>query len=904
MRHFAALHQPSEWTSSADADPAETDPAFSDVKSVAGVPRPRPQMRVRHTARVSDPLRNLLAAPPDLPVIAGLAPLVEALRTRGVAVVQAPPGTGKTTLVPPAVAGVVAGRVVVTQPSRIAARAAARRLAHLLGEPIGETVGYAVRGDRRSSRRTRVEIVTTGLLLRRIQHDPELAGVGAVVLDEVHERHLDADLTLALLIDVRANLRDDLSLVAMSATIEAERTAALLGRGGDPGGPDDVLGAPVIRVPGALHPVQAVWCPPPAGVRCTDDRGITPAFHDHVTATVRRALVGHEGDVLVFVPGVAEVEATVRRLAGVDAAVHALHGRLSGAEQDRALSEGPRRRVIVSTAVAESSLTVPGVRVVVDAGFSREPRTDHRRGLASLVTVAVSRAAAEQRAGRAGRLGPGTVLRCWSEAEHAHLAAHPEPEIATADLTAFALEVACWGSHDVRDMALLDQPPAHALSAAKAVLVGLGAMTEDGRATPRGRVIAGVPADPRLARALIDGAGLVGAKRASEVVAMLSEDVRAPGGDLVAALRSLRAEQRAGSWRRQVARLEEVVAKQGTAGDRRGASHARALTDDVAVGLVVALAHPDRIARKRSDTSSYLMASGTGAALDSRAPGPLAGLEWLAVGDAERRPGQREARIRAAAPLTEDLALEAAGSLWTEVDEVTWTSGRVLARRRTLLGAIELRSAPLTDPPARAVSDAIREAVASEGIALLAWTEAATALRARLDFLHRALGDPWPDVSDAALTQNLDSWLGLQLARVRSAQDLRRIDVTAALRAMVPWPEAGRLNDLAPERVEVPSGSSMRIDYSQDQPVLAVRLQEVFGWAAAPVLADGRVPLLLHLLSPARRPVAVTADLESFWDNGYPGVRADLRGRYPKHAWPEDPRSAPATARTNRARRS
>ncbi len=854
-------------------------------------------MRVSHTARVTDPLRDLLAAPPDLPVAAGLAALGEALRTRGVAVVHAPPGTGKTTLVPPAVADVVTGRVVVTQPSRIAARAAARRLAHLLGEPVGETVGYSVRGDRRSSRRTRVEIVTTGLLLRRIQHDPELAGVGAVVLDEVHERHLDADLTLALLIDVRANLREDLSLVAMSATIEAERTAALLGG-------DDLGGAPVIRVPGALHPVQAVWCPLPAGVRRTDDRGITPAFHDHVAATVRRALVGHEGDVLVFVPGVAEVEATVRRLAGVDAAVLALHGRLPGAEQDRALSEGPRRRVIVSTAVAESSLTVPGVRVVVDAGFSREPRTDHRRGLASLVTVAVSRAAAEQRSGRAGRLGPGTVLRCWSEAEHAHLAPHPEPEIATADLTAFALEVACWGSHDVHDMALLDQPPLHALSAAKEVLVGLGAMTEDGRATSRGRVIASVPADPRLGRALIDGAGLVGTKRAAEVVAMLSEDVRAPGGDLVAALRSLRADQRAGSWRSQVTRLEEVVTKHGATGDRSGASgHARALTDDVAVGLVVALAHPDRIARKRSGTSSYLMASGTGAALDSRDPGPLAGLEWLAVGDAERRPGQREARIRAAAPLTEDLALEAAGSLWTEVDEVTWTTGRVLARRRALLGAIELSSTPLSDPPAQAVSDAIREAVASEGIALLAWTEAATALRARLDFLHRAIGDPWPDVSDAALTRDLDSWLGQQLARVRSAKDLRRIDVTAALRAMVPWSEAGRLNDLAPDRVEVPSGSSVRIDYSQDQPVLAVRLQEVFGWTAAPVLADGRVPLLLHLLSPARRPAAVTADLESFWDNGYPGVRADLRGRYPKHAWPEDPRTAPATARTNRARR-
>lgn len=853
--------------------------------------RKRGSRDLGQTSLVPDPLRSLLAAPPDLPVVAGLLPLDDAVRDRGVAVVQAPPGTGKTTLVPPAVAVAVEGRVVVTQPSRIAARAAARRLAHLLGEPVGETVGYSVRGDRKTSRRTRVEVVTTGLLLRRIQHDPELAGVGAVVLDEVHERHLDADLTLALLIDIRANLRDDLTLVAMSATIEAGRTAALLGA--------DAAPAPVIDVPGALHPVESVWCPVPAGSRRTDDRGITPAFHDHVAATVRRALAEHEGDVLVFVPGVGEVDATLRRLRHVPADVHPLHGRLSGAEQDRALSEGPRRRVIVSTAVAESSLTVPGVRVVVDAGFSREPRTDHRRGLSSLVTVAVSKAAAEQRAGRAGRLGPGAVLRCWSKEEHAHLADHPEPEIATADLTAFTLELACWGSDDVRDLALLDQPPAHALATARQVLVELGAVDDDGRATTRGRVMAGVPVDPRLARALIDGAGLVGARRAAEIVAMLSEDVRAPGGDLVVALRSLRHGDRSGAWRTQVKRLEAIAKEQ--AGDDSG-SDARALTDDVAVGLVVALAHPDRIARKRSGGSSYLMTGGTGAAFDRRDSSPLARLEWLAVGDADRRSGEREARIRAAAPLTEDLALEAAGSLWTEVDDVAWTGGRVQARRRTLLGAIELASVPITDPPTEAVTAAIGVALENEGIGLLRWSEAATALRTRLDFLHRALGDPWPDVSDEALTTNLDAWLGPQLARVRSAQDLRRIDVTAALRALLPWPQAGRLDELAPERVEVPSGSTVRIDYSQEQPVLAVRLQEVFGWTAAPALADGRVPLLLHLLSPARRPAAVTADLESFWDNGYPGVRADLRGRYPKHSWPDDPRSAPATRRTKSPR--
>ena len=679
--------------------------------------------------------------------------------------VQAPPGTGKTTLVPPAVAMAVEGRVVVTQPSRIAARAAARRLAHLLGEPVGETVGYAVRGERRVAKATRIEVVTTGLLLRRLQRDPELAGVGAVVLDEVHERHLDADLTLALLVDVRATLREDLALVAMSATVEAERTASLLGDGNP---------APVVDVPGALHPVQAVWCPVPAGSRRTDERGITPAFHNHVAATVRRALAEHDGDVLVFVPGVGEVDATIRRLGGVDADVYPLHGRLPGAEQDRALSEGPRRRVVVSTAVAESSLTVPGVRVVVDAGFSREPRTDHRRGLSSLVTVSVSRAAAEQRAGRAGRLGPGVVLRCWSEAEHAHLAAHPEPEIATADLTAFALEVACWGSADVRDLSLLDQPPEHALATARRVLVALGALDDDGRVTARGRVIAGVPVDPRLARALVDGAGLVGARRAAEVVAMLSDDVRAPGGDLVAALRSLRSGDRSGAWRSQVKRLESIAREHGDAGGPG------ALTDDVAVGLVVALAHPDRIARKRPGGSSYLMASGTGAAVDRRDPGPLAGLEWLAVADADRRAGEREARIRSAAPLTEDLALEAAPSLWTETDDVRWADGRVLARRRTMLGAIELTSVPIKDPPVEAVTAAIGEALESEGIDLLTWSDAATALRARLDFLHRALGAPWPDVSDEALTANLDSWLGPQLARVRSAKDLRRIDVTGS----------------------------------------------------------------------------------------------------------------------------
>lgn len=846
------------------------------------------------------PLQRLLEQPPDLPVVAGLEQVASALRERGVAVVQAPPGSGKTTLVPPCVAALVderqgdGGRVVVTQPRRIAVRAAARRLAHLLGEPVGETVGYGVRGERRTGPRTRVEFVTTGVLLRRLQRDPELPGVGAVVLDEVHERQLDADLALALAVDVRAHLREDLLLVAMSATVEAERTAAVLGPAGSP--------APVVEVPGALHPVAVDWCPPPGGAHWADDRGVTRGFLDHVAATTRRALAEHTGSVLVFLPGAAEVDGVARRLADVATGgvpVHPLHGRLSSAEQDRALADGAGRRVVVSTAVAESSLTVPGVRVVVDAGLSREPRTDQRRGLAGLVTVRVSRASAEQRAGRAGREGPGAVLRCWSESEHPHLAAHPQPEIAVADLTGLSLELAAWGSPHGEGLALLDAPPAAALGRAHAVLEGLGAVGSDGSITARGRAMASLPLDPRLARALLDGAGLVGSRRAAEVVALLAEGIRAPGGDLVAALRQVRRDGPAsGAWRRAVRRLEQALPGGAGAGAGTGAGSGSGLPDDVAVGAVVALAHPERVARLRpGSTSTYATVGGTGMVLErGRGDGAaLAGLPWLAVAEADRRPGQRDALVRAAAPLTEDLALEAAASRWEERDEVTWEEGRVRTRRVTRLGGIELASAPLPRPPAELVTAAVREGLRREGLDALPWSEAASALRRRLAFLHGALGEPWPAVDDDSLLAGIDAWLGPELARVRSARDLGRVDVLGALRRLLPWPEAARLDELAPERLPVPSGATAAVDYTDEQPVLAVRVQEAFGWQETPRLAGGRVPVLVHLLSPARRPVAVTADLASFWATGYPAVRAELRGRYPKHAWPEDPLTAEPT---------
>jgi len=709
--------------------------------------------------------------------------------------------------------------------------------------------------------------------------EPAPPGTALVVLDEVHERALESDLALALLVDVRRHLRPDLGLVAMSATVQAGAVADLLG---EPGAP----AAPVVSVPGSPHPLAVRWHPAPPGVLPVDERGVPPRFLDHVASTTRTALAQEEGDVLVFVPGVREIDEVLRRLRGTPEAAAVdlmpLHGRLPTHQQDRALSAGARRRVVVSTAVAESSLTVPGVRVVVDAGLARAPRTDVRRGLPALVTLRASRAAAEQRGGRAAREAPGVVHRCWAEADHAHLSAHPDPEVATADLTGFVLELAVWGAGSLDEVALLDRPPRAALDAARATLTGLGALDPAGAVTDRGRAVAAVPADPRLARALLDGAPVVGARRAAEVVALLAEDVRAPGGDLVAALRQARRDD--GTWRATADRL--VRALPDAPGPTTGATR---LTDDAAVGLVVALAHPERVARLRPGGTAYLMVGGTGAVT---APGDtaLAGVGWLAVADVERRPGRRDAVIRAAAPVDEDTALEAAAAWWEEVDDVTWEDGRVRARRVQRLGAIELASTRVDHPDPAQVAEAVADGLRRDGLDVLRWTDGARSLRARLDFLQRTLGDPWPDVSDEALLASAATWL--------DGTDPRRLDVTAALRRLLPWPEASRFDELAPQRVVVPSGSSVAVDYAApgaDQPVLAVRLQEVFGWTATPRVADGRVPLLLHLLSPARRPAAVTADLASFWAQGYAAVRADLRGRYPKHAWPEDPLTAEAT---------
>ncbi|GER22749.1 ATP-dependent helicase HrpB [Zafaria cholistanensis] len=876
------------------------------------------------------------------------------------AVVQAPPGTGKTTLVPPLVANLLAPaggglrnpRVVVTQPRRVAARSAARRLAFLDGRgqegtgqegsgqegtgpdggSLGGRVGYTVRGERRAGPETLVEFVTPGILVRRLLADPGLEGTDAVVLDEVHERGLETDLLLGMLSEVR-QLRGDLTLVAMSATLDAPRFASLLGAGGT--GP-----APVVDCPSALHPLEVRWAP--AATPRLDGRGVSRAFLDHVADTAAAAHAEALAtdpctDALVFVPGAREVSHVAARLRDRGrsrpeggAEVLELHGQVAPDLQDRAVSgrgPGGRPRIIVSTALAESSLTVPGVRLVVDSGLAREPRRDTARGMTGLVTVSCSRASAEQRAGRAARQGPGTVIRCYDQKGFAAAPAHPTPEIAAADLTGAALVLACWGAPGGEGLALPDAPPPAALADAVRTLQDLGALDSSGRATDLGRTLSRIPADPRLARALLDGAVLLkdsvlldssaqpesaarpggpgqeGRRAAAEVVAMVSTDLRAPGADLTRLLAGLRSgkDPAARRWREETRRLEGLAREQvpGTVPPGEPAGPVPAAE---APGFVVALAFPERVAHRVAD-GTYLLASGTRAGLP--AGSALAGYEWLAVAEVSRAQGRDAAGtgavIRAAAPLGAETAEAAAGHLLTGRVEARFDAGRVTARRERRLGAIVLSSTPVR-PSVAEGREAVARALAAGGLGIIGWSPAADALRRRMALVRRELGAPWPDVSESALLARLGEWLAPEMEKLAAGAAAGGIDLAEPLRRLLPWPEASRFGELAPERLQVPSGSWVRVDYPDvddaGRPVVAVKLQECFGWAETPRLAAGRVPVLFHLLSPAGRPLAVTDDLASFWSGPYAQVRAEMRGRYPKHPWPEDPWTAPATAKT------
>lgn len=829
----------------------------------------------------------------------------------GAMVVTAPPGTGKTTFVPPLLSNFVRdrGSVLLTQPRRVAVRAAARRIATLDGSELGGPVGFTVRGERNVSAHTQIEALTPGVLLRRLLADPELAGVAAVVLDEVHERSVDSDLLLAMLAEVR-QLREDLVIVAMSATLDSERVADVLGAG---------TPAPVVDIPSPLFRLAMQYAPG-HGPRL-DERGVTREFLAHLARTVVTAQATSGHDALVFVPGAREVDETARLIEQVAASatgpqieVLRLHGQLSSREQDRAVSgRGPADppRIVVSTSLAESSLTVPGVRLVVDAGLAREVRRDQARDMTGLVTVSASRASAEQRAGRAARQGPGTAVRVFSETEYARMPQAAAPEIASADLTDAALLLAAWGTPGGVGLDLPTPPPAAALLQATGVLATLGLTDESGRITSKGSVVAGLPLGVREASALLSGTELFGDHAAvAEIVAAISDSHREPGADASRLLTSLRSGRAPGAdrWRREAQRLTRIAREHAVAASKLDSAAGPA--GGATPGAIVALARPEWIARRTSDSPtarSYLLASGTRAALP--ATSSLIGCEWIAVREVQRASGRAAdgtgAVIRLAAPLDPDEALAYGSRITSRRRVATIGEGRVHVRDERRLGSIPLSSAP-AQPTKADTAPAFAQHLREAGLTALNWTEAAHTLRGRLALVNRELGAPWPDMSDAALLESIDRWLGPDLERLKPSASLSSISVTDALSRLLPWPEAAKLDQLAPEKLAVPSGSRVRIDYPAADtpdalPVVAVKLQEAFGLSATPMLIDGRVPVLFHLLSPARKPLAVTADLSSFWNGPYQDVRKEMRGKYPRHPWPEDPWTAQATARTNRA---
>jgi ATP-dependent helicase HrpB len=866
-----------------------------------------------------------------LPVDAVLADVVAALTDPGLVVLQAPPGAGKTTRVPLALlAAASLGRIVVLEPRRVAARAAARRLAAQLGEDLGWTVGLTTRDERRVSARTRLEVVTEGVLLRRLQADPALAGTGVVVFDEFHERNLEGDLALAFALEAREALRPDLRLVVASATLDGPRIARLLGRDGPP--------APVVTAAGRQHPVRIEHREAPA-------RGQAPA----VTADVVVEVLGcRDGDVLVFLPGAAEIRRTARELAGRalsdDVRVRPLHGALSAAEQDAALAPpGPgERKVVLATDLAESSVTIDGVTTVVDAGRSREPRFDAATGMSGLVTVPASRASADQRAGRAGRTAPGVAVRLWPAREHLARDAHPRPAIVTDDLTGPALEVAAWGA-EVHTLALLDEPPAPAWQRSRATLRDLGALDTAGRITPHGRALARLPVHPRLGHLLLtardrdghDGPGGLGtgrlARLAVEVAALLADrDVLvpspdAPTADLAARIRVLRGEPPpAGTTvrrdallraRREAARLARLLelpppAALEAAADPRTTVSGPAATaaepdafasDPDRAGQLVALAWPERVAvRRPGRRGAFLLAVGRGAELPEG--DLLAGEDLLAVAHLDR--GTTAARIHLAATVRAAELRRVLAERLRTVEEITWHQGDVRAELREELGAVVLRRAPVDRPDPEALRTALLEGLRSDGLGLLAWRPEDHQLRGRVGFLRRVLGDAWPELSDAALLAAAGTTLAPFLSGARRRADLAAIRAGDVLRSRLDPRQLVALDRLAPARCTVPSGSRLALDYTAgERPVLAVRIQELFGARTTPTVLDGQVPVLLHLLSPSRRPVQVTDDLAGFWERAYPQVRAELRGRYPRHAWPDDPRTAVPLRGTARRRR-
>ncbi|WP_135470224.1 ATP-dependent helicase HrpB [Crenalkalicoccus roseus] len=814
---------------------------------------------------------------PELPVTEALPALAAALREGAGAVLVAPPGAGKTTLVPLALKDepwAAGGRLLVLEPRRVAARAAARRMAGLLGEPLGATIGLATRLDRVVSPATRVEVVTEGLLVRRLQADPGLEGVTAVLFDEAHERNLDTDLALALCLDLQRALRPELRLLAMSATLDGAAFAGLMG------------GVPVVESLGRAHPVAIEHRPRDLA----DARDLPEAM----AAAIRAALRAHPGDLLAFLPGWGEIRRTAERLAGLDAEVLPLHGELPPAEQDRALSPSARRKVVLATSIAETSLTVPGVRIVVDGGFRRAPRLDPATGLTRLATVRISKAAAEQRAGRAGRTAPGLAIRLWTEALHRGLAPQDRPEILEAELSGLLLDCAAWGAEPAA-LPFLDPPPAGALAAAQALLRDLDALDEAGRITPMGRRMARLGAHPRLARMLAAAETPGERALAADLAALLEErdPIRpsasardAAPSDIRLRLDLLHGGDHPGLDRGALQRIRRAAALHRR---RLGLHGTTAPAGDA--GALLAAGFPDRIAARRGVMDgAFRLASGQGARLP--ATDPLAKAPLLAVADLALQ--GTEARIRMAAPLDRAVLEARFPDRFRREAGVAFDAraGAVLARRRLRFGPLVLEEAPLPDPDPATMAAALAAAAAERGLRDLPWTEAARQLQARVGWMRRVEGEDWPDLSDAALVATAQAWLAPHLHGLSRLADLAGLDLHAILAGMLGWERRRRLDAALPARLALPAGRSAAVDYARDPPTLEARAQHLYGLAGLPPLAEGRVPLQVALLSPAGRPIALTGDLAGFWKGGWQEARKEMRGRYPKHHWPEDPAGA------------
>lgn len=819
----------------------------------------------------------------DLPITAILPSLTKALEGHANVILAAEPGAGKTTRVPLALLGekwLKGRKIVMLEPRRLAARAAASRMAQSLDEAVGGTVGYAVRLDRKISPATRIEVVTEGILTRRLQADPALGDVGLLIFDEFHERSLDGDVGLALALDAQAGLRDDLKILVMSATLDEVPLSRHLGE------------APVITAPGRTFPVETRYSERP-------DRA---ALARDMARAIRSNLGEAKGGILAFLPGEAEIRRTEDALKESklpdDVSVMPLYGAMALADQDAVIrpAKQGRRKIVLATTIAETSLTIDGIDMVIDSGLKRSPRFDPASGMTELATIRVSQASADQRRGRAGRLGPGICLRLWPQEEMRALKAHDAPEILIADLAPLVLELANWGVTEASALRFLDPPPEAAFAQARDLLKELDALDGKGAVTQMGKLMAKLPLHPRLAHMIVRARDLGSGALAADLASLLSErDLlgRESGADIADRLSALRRGSVGKALRERIKSAAQQIRSLAGIGKE----------DDggVSPGVLIALAWPDRIAQARGGRGRFRLSGGGGAILPEH--DPLAREDFLAVATTDGASGDQ--RIFLAAALSrDDIESHFAGHIG-ETDIVRWDSraGLVVANRQRRLGALVLDDRALTWPDPEAIAAAMTRGVAEMGLAALPWSDAAQALRARLRFLRRILPEEgWPDLSDEALLATLDDWLAPYLAGMTRRAHLDRLDMHAIITALIPMELKRHLDRLAPRHVAIPSGAEIAIDYETDgDPVLRARLQEMFGLRETPRIADGRALLRIELLSPARRPLAVTQDLKSFWANAYPQVRGEMRGRYPKHQWPEDPLNAPAV-KPNRMR--